>query len=700
MIADETVCQEPPETDCPIIFPLSPDPDLADSEQQTSVYFKHLSTAFDEPRIGNIAVTGCYGVGKSSIIRSFERHRRQKQEEQGSSDGHRIKRGAVNSVKRAGFLYISLGAFAAPESESMSTSTPAAQPKFSVSIPTLGVNETDEENADGGADGKDAGNLQELNAIERRLLLQIYAQFHRKDLPLSSFRLIREEINLRRIISVICAFFACAVILLAFHTGIGRLLSSLPAPTSPAWLAQFNNWIAVHRGHIHLVLYGFAIISFSLAVGVLSYRVLPHLRLGSISLKSDNAELALEKETCESYLDLYSMELVYCLTQIVDKIDSTVVFEDLDRLSPNVYIQIFTRLREINYLVNLRLAQSNKRIRFVYAISDERLCRIEHYKFFDYILPIIPYLNQKSVEVVLIERLKKINRSLGYNESSRIVDVVRKISPHLYDFRLQNTILNEYGLLAELYIVNNQERLAWERDTLDIFCFAIYKSIWPEDYYKLCKNTNPILLDPNRQYPSGFQKQSLFELLTDSSDPLLTPRCLYYAGFNEKEIADRRRERWKNATPKEIVQDIDTIQAVDYENLKCVREFCTSQTPDEIVYAAIRCMVRCKQKDNQWFFSLELSKCLKVLAAEMDENLKREFFALSNTSTTENIYITTPDAIIGLSTITQVELKELCRGIRVFSGNIFLSIDGNRTELAERNPLIASIRAELNQSNP
>ena len=674
MTTDGTGCQKPLKTDYPIIFPLSPDPELEDSEQQTSVYFKHLNAAFDEPRIGNIAITGCYGVGKSSIIRSFERCHRQKQR---SSDEHDAKKGAVE----AGFLYISLGAFAVPESQDMSASIPAA----------LEANEPDEKNS---------SDLQELNAIERRLLLQIYAQFHRKDLPLSSFRLIREEIGLRRIISVICALFACTVALLAFHTGIGNLLSSLPAPTSPAWLAQANNWIAVHRGHIHLMLYGFAIALFSLAVGVLSYRALPHLRLGSVSLKSDKAELALEKEACESYLDLYSMELVYCLTQVVDKIDSTVVFEDLDRLSPNVYIQIFTRLREINYLVNLRLSPSDKHIRFVYAISDERLCRIEHYKFFDYILPVSPYLNQKSAEIVLIKRLTEINRSLGRSESDRIVDVVRKVSPHLNDFRLQNTILNEYSLLAGMYIVNNLERLDWERDASAIFAFAIYKSIWPEDYYKLCKNEASVILDFDRQCPGDFEKRSLFKLLTDSSDPLLTPRCLYYAGFNEKEIADRRRERWKNAVPKEIIQDIDTIQAVDYENLKCVRELCTSQTPDEVVRAAIRCMVRCKQKDNRWFFSLELQKCLSVLVMETDENLKREFFALSSTSALENIYITTPRNIIGLSEITEAELKELCRGIRIFPDNIFLRVDGNRTEMTERTPLIANIRAELHQSNP
>lgn len=684
MPENETDQQKQVKAHCPIIFPLSPNPSMEDPLQQLNVYFKYLNAAFNESHISNIAVTGYYGVGKSSTIHSFEQHRKEERKRQSGLDGHKksiVAHLGKSSTEATGFLYISLGAFAVAD-----TKGTLVPPVPSGSPPSAGGSVQDTTETD---------SSQELNAIERRLLLQIYTHFHRKDLPLSSFRLIREEIGLRRIISIACAFFACVVSLLVFYEGIGSLLRTLPAPTAPMVLVRINNWIAAHSGHIHLVLYGFAIAFFSLAVGVLSYRLLPHLRLNSISLKSDKAEFALEKEACEGYLDLYSMELVYCLTQIVDKIDSTVVFEDLDRLSPDYYIQIFTRLREINYLVNLRLASSNKRIRFVYAISDERLCKIEHHKFFDYILPIIPYLNQRSAEVVLIDRLMKINSMLGFKENDRIVNVVRKVSPYLYDFRLQNTILNEYGLITELYIASNQERIDWEQDASDIFAFAIYKSIWPEDYYRLCKNEDSIVLNPSHQYPGGFDKQELFELLTNSNDPLLTSRCLYYAGFNEKEIADRRRERWKNAAPKEIIQDIDTIQMIDYENLKCVREFCTQQTADEVIRAAIRCMVRCRQKDNQWFFSLDLRKRLGVLAEETDESLKREFFALSSNLASENIYNATPDNIVELCEITRAELKELCRGIRAFPENIFLSVDGNRIELTDRTPLIAIIRTEL-----
>lgn len=662
MAENEMNPQKQSKANSPIIFPLSPNPAMADSEQQIKVYSKYLNTAFNEPRISNIAVTGCYGVGKSSIIRSFERLRKLERKKQNSLDGYRAKKGNIvrssKDSETTGFLYISLGAFATTDSRD---------------TPTSSVNDGSTSFRGGNVrGGAETYNLQELNTIERRLLLQIYAHFRRKELPLSAFRLIREEVGLRSAISIACAIFACVISLLVFHDEIGSLFRSLPAPTTPIWLVQINNWFVTHREHILLLLYGFVIALFSIAVGVLSFKLLPHLRLSSISLKSNKAELTLEKEACGSYLDLYSMELVYCLTQIVDKIDSTVVFEDLDRLSPDIYIQIFTRLREINYLVNLRLARSNKHIRFVYAISDERLCKIEHHKFFDYILPIIPYLSQKSVEVVLVDRLNRINSTLGFQENNRIVNVARKVSPYLHDFRLQNTILNEYSLLVELYISNNQEYLNWERDASDIFAFSIYKSIWPEDYYKLCRNEDSIILNPSHQYFSGFDKQELFELLIDSSSPLLTSRCLYYAGFSEKEIADRRWEHWKNADSKEIIQDIDTIQAVDYENLKCVRKFCTLQTADEVVRAVIRCMVRCKQRNNQWFFSLDLQKCLSVLVAEPDERLKQEFFALSSTPASENIYITTAGRITGLSEITQAELKELCRGF-VYSLTIYFS---------------------------
>ena len=55
-----------------LIFQLSYDPDLKEKEEQ-EIYYRYLNAAFEEPRIKNIGVVGSYGVGKSSLLHSYEK---------------------------------------------------------------------------------------------------------------------------------------------------------------------------------------------------------------------------------------------------------------------------------------------------------------------------------------------------------------------------------------------------------------------------------------------------------------------------------------------------------------------------------------------------------------------------------------------------------------------------------------------------
>lgn len=713
----------------PTIFPLSPNPQL--ELPQLHMYRKYLKAAFDEPRISNIAITGGFGIGKSSIVRSLEQSLRKKKPEKFSTrmlqriqkitpdcilqkirkiipacilqkiqkiipalmlqkirlaklaerakESLNARKAKKESCKEPGFLYVSLGSFA---------STPDR-----------------EETAEKEQSEKKKNDNQELNMIERRLLLQVYARFHRQDIPLSGFRLIPEAPKKR--LAILCGLVTCSILLLLFHEMLGRLLVVLSTNNSiPPSVREFLGLMVSWKPHLHLLLYAFVIATASLAVAMICFRVLPRLRLSSVALKASNAEVALEKETCESYLDLYSMELVYCLEQLVDKIDSTIVFEDFDRLSSDVYIQIFTRLREINYMVNLRLKALGKRIRFIYVINDSLLGDIVHPKFFDYILPVIPYLNQKSAETVLIKRLKTISEVVGFGENSvrNVERVAFQLAPHLADFRLQNTVLNEYSLLSELYKEQNSEHLD-DYDAAHLFAFAIYKNAWPNDYQDLLLGKSRVFGLSELRCPDDMERYDLLKLLTDPKDPLLTSHCFYYAGFSELEVANMRRNRWQKVSAEEIIRDIETIQAAERYNLVLVRkhcvdilnrEYCACINDAEVVAATIRCMVRCNQTDNSWFFNGDkLKKCLYILSKLEDESVKRRFFELTAVDNQENIYDAPSVAISELHEITQAEFVELCRGIKQFAGDISLRVDGILIDLREDHPFVEQARRNI-----
>lgn len=390
--------------DSDTILPLSCNPKLDDSNVRgIDVYYNNLNIAFRNSRIRNIAVTGAYGVGKSSIIKSFDTHRRR-------------------FLKKTRFLYISLGRYGREDLRSSATDdtkttvsetvqtaagsstgqqSPTAGGSVAVALSIVGENgEEDQQTA------REKEKTGEQNAIERRMLLQIYSRFRQKRFPASGFRLIPEQPSFSA--TSFFLLFAMAFLLLILKKPLAELL--LDWEPQWAWTTKAIKWIVDWHKYIELGLYLIVLAgaAFIFAVG---FRWLcPKLKATKFSIKGMNAELNLE-EFCEDYLDQYTQELVYCLEQVCDDIDRTVVFEDMDRLDEDICISIFTRLREINHVLNSHLGDK-KYVRFIFVVSDNIANQLIVEKFFDYILPVIPTLNENSSEVIFRNTLKKINAEL------------------------------------------------------------------------------------------------------------------------------------------------------------------------------------------------------------------------------------------------------------------------------------------------
>lgn len=76
------------------------------------------------------------------------------------------------------------------------------------------------------------------------------------------------------------------------------------------------------------------------------------------------------QKTTGSYIDDHIYEIVYALETMASDIGHTVVLEDMDRLGRSICVDIFSKLRRINYLVNDRKKLKGKYIRFIYAFDD------------------------------------------------------------------------------------------------------------------------------------------------------------------------------------------------------------------------------------------------------------------------------------------------------------------------------------------
>lgn len=349
------------------LFPLSYDADLKETDD-LKIYYQYLDEAFAEPRICNMAVSGSHGIGKSSILHSYDKKRQQRRDEEKKGVKKRIL-GMISrisilknyiKVDEPHFLYVSLGKY---------------------------INNTAEKDEE------------EKNIIERRILLQIYARFHKRDIEAGRFDMIQEPSCFGRLNANLGGLLILMILLLIFYQPLGSLIKSVVGKS-----CLLLKW----KTQIHIFLY---LIVFAAVVVIgrhLIYYMLTQMHLKNIAVKSDNTEIDIERSACEDYLDLYATELIYCLEQIADKVDRTVVFEDMDRLNQKDCIEIFSRLREINYMLNQRLS-GDKYIRFIYVIKDEVLNELQHAKFFDYILPIVPGMNKRSSEDIFRENLRLWN---------------------------------------------------------------------------------------------------------------------------------------------------------------------------------------------------------------------------------------------------------------------------------------------------
>jgi hypothetical protein len=257
----------------------------------------------------------------------------------------------------------------------------------------------------------------EQNVIERRLLLQLCSKFEEYNFPASGFRFVPKQPG---IFSTFCfVVFSMAILLLSLKNPLAKLLNKGPHLDSvDPWFQRFLDVVSVlvegiqnWSGVIEAVLYGVIFVGAMVILAKNFKWLCLRGKRSKFAVKTSNAEWDLGESACEDYLDQYTQELVYFLSRVGKKIDYTVVFEDMDRLDDDISAHIFTRLREINHIVNAH-TKKGQHIRFVFVIKNSVANALDCSKFFDFILPVIPTLNKQSAESIFMENLKKVNCDL------------------------------------------------------------------------------------------------------------------------------------------------------------------------------------------------------------------------------------------------------------------------------------------------
>ena len=359
--------------------------DLApiDNIENGDKYIEALNWAFQNKKVKNIALTGPYGAGKSSVIETFLA-----QDDKKNNKGFPFR---ANTIRKKS-LKISMATFFKGKAL---------------------------ENAE-------SGEKIEVDAdeVEKGILKQLFYKVEPGKIPQSRYR----KIHKIKLSPVMVHIFG-AMTLITF-------LSAIFAPEKYNTFVQaINNFLSIESAP-NIKTYSFMGILFLVTAGVIAYlyrTVISRFRIKEVKLPSDTT-IQSGREESDSVFNKNLDEIMYFFEATGYRI---VFFEDLDRLDNP---KIFVHLRELNNLLNNDDAIKGKPIVFVYAVRDDIFSKEDRTKFFDFIIPISPVINETNSGEILLQRLQEAKRKgIEHNISQ---EFVLDVSPYISDMRVLQNIYN------------------------------------------------------------------------------------------------------------------------------------------------------------------------------------------------------------------------------------------------------------------
>lgn len=343
-----------------------------DSEHNTL-----LREALSDPLVFNIAITGPFGSGKSSLIRSYEKEANGK------------------------FAYVSLAEF-----------------DFEASSPQPSSQKPAQSQSPSGSDDSRPLNSRTserrlLTALERSIVNQLMAVNNAKKYKWSSTAFQTEKSFQNT--NALSTAFIFYIIVVALSTLFVSQISSLSEPLFP---------------QVALAIFVALFILFFVLVFWYGKSGFPPL-IKNISAGSTKIEL----QNPVDYGSFFDQNLAFVLRVFEARPEETYVFEDLDRLKQD---ELFVHLRELNAILNNHF-KNERKITFIYCLSDNVLKGESRTKFFDVIIPVVPYVNSYNAYTHLMEEL-------GSEKNNLPPRLLKNIALYIDDYRQLSSIVREYNV--------------------------------------------------------------------------------------------------------------------------------------------------------------------------------------------------------------------------------------------------------------
>lgn len=467
-------------------------------------YQEALDYVFSSGKIRNIALTGSYGSGKSSVIRSYE-----------------------NIHKEQTFIHISLARFEEQGQSAENTADPTKT----------------------------------VNILEGKIINQLLHQIPEKELS-PSYIQPQGKISWKRHLLMVLSFLAFIV--------------------SGIYVFQFQKWVSAVSGlgesqvksllQITTNPYG-RLIGIGLLLILLGCGMFYILRTYPFRVFFKKVDLKglVGIELFNAEEDTYFDKYLHRVLQLFDQANAdAIIFEDLDRYDVTL---IFEKLREISDLAysreKLGLRQGKKPLRFFYLIRDDVFTASDRSKFFDFIIPVVPYVDASNSCDQLLQRFEEAGFAGFFNKR-----FLQDVSLYLGDMRLVSNIVNEYsvyrGRLSGSGLVTKPDRQ---------LAMVIYKNLYPGDFDLLQKGRGYV-------YALFEQKRHLMKAKKESLENRLQTLCSRLDDAGNETL---RSKDELNALYFPLTENGITIDGGDVSNLdrtELVRRIL--EKPDAVKYTLFK----------------------------------------------------------------------------------------------------------------
>ena len=436
-------------------------------------YLDKLKDTLNSKGINNIALTGGYGSGKSTILKTFQ----------------------YWNKNDYNFLNISLAAF------NQTKTKENFKELFDLKIKN-GKSEKEAEKEIVNEFKETIINNEELERqLEISILQQIVYKVKPSNLPESRFKRIINIPNWK----------LWGLIPLSFIVWIGSIIllfkyDFLDYINPKTWTFRMREF--------ELSPFLIFLIAF-LGIGYFSKLVVELFTNSTINKVNLKGEIEIGEKSNKSILNEHYDEILYYFEKNPFNV---VVIEDLDRFENT---NIFTKLRELNILLNNADTLKNKSeykkfgIKFLYAVGDDLFDnKKERTKFFEYIIPVIPFINSTNAEEQLKTLIKESDLEGNIFTNEFISDITTFIDD--IDMRLLVNIFHEFVIYRNVlgpYIIKGSEA--------ELFAMITYKNIDPEDFNKLNNKEGKLynLINNKKSYITKLVKEKA-DLITEKNNEI------------------------------------------------------------------------------------------------------------------------------------------------------------------------------------